>query len=71
MTGWKTKVGAVLIALGGILAAATPVLPAEIAQYAEWIHFVEVIFMAAGAAFGVVSVAHKIEKAAVCPECGK
>jgi hypothetical protein len=71
LTGWKTKVGAVCIALGGILAAASPVLPAEIAIYAEWVHFVEVILMAAGAAFGVVGVAHKIEKAAICKTCGK
>jgi hypothetical protein len=71
MTGWKTKVGAVLIALGGILAAAGPVLPAELLVYAEWFHFVEVIMMAAGASFGVVGIAHKVEKAGTCETCGK
>ena len=71
MTGWKTKLGAVLIALGGILAAAGPVLPAELLVYAEWFKFAEVILMAAGAAFGTVGIAHKIEKASTCPECGK
>jgi hypothetical protein len=64
----------VLIAVAGITAAMGPVLPAALGPYAEWFKFVEVIMFAAGAAFGVVGVAHKIEKAAapfICEKCGK
>jgi hypothetical protein len=82
MEGWKTKVGAVLIALTGILAAAGPVLPVELAAYAEWLKFAQAILAAAGAAFMGVGIAHKIEKASVaggpiienkevCITCGK
>jgi hypothetical protein len=71
MEGWKTKTGAVLIAVAGIVAAMGPVLPVALGPYAEWFKFAEVILFAAGAAFGVVGVAHKIEKAAVCTTCGK
>ena len=71
MEGWKTKTGAILIGIGGVIAAMGPVLPVELLVYAEWFKFVEIILFAAGAAFGVVGVAHKIEKAGVCTTCGK
>ena len=71
MTGWKTKTGAVCIALAGILKAVEPVLPGMFLPYAEWFVFAEVLLAAAGAAFMGVGIAHKIEKAATCPECGK
>ena len=72
MEGWKTKTGAVLIALAGVLKAMEPVLPGILIPYGEWFVFAEVICAAAGAAFMGVGIAHKIEKAAApCPNCGK
>ena len=73
ITGWKTKTGAVLVALAGIIAATSGVIPGELAVYGEWINFVEVLLAAAGAAFMGVGIAHKVEKAdpKSCTECGK
>ena len=71
ITGWKTKTGAVLIAVSGILMAMNPVLPAALGPYAEWFKFAEVILATAGAAFMGVGIAHKVEKAAICSNCGK
>jgi len=74
MEGWKTKTGAVLIAVAGVVKALEPILPGLFMPYAEWFVFAEVLFAAAGAAFMGVGIAHKIEKAAAsktCETCGK
>ena len=68
--GWKTKTGAVLVALSGILMAVSPVLPVALGPYAEWFKFVEIIMATAGAAFMGVGIAHKVEKS-TCASCGK
>jgi hypothetical protein len=70
MEGWKTKTGAVLVALAGIVKMLEPVLPGLFLPYAEWFVFAEVFCAAAGAAFMGIGIAHKIEKS-VCANCGK
>ena len=73
MEGWKTKLGAVLIALAGVITAVSGVLPPELAPYLPWFTFAEALFATIGAAFMGIGIAHKVEKAskAVCAKCGK
>jgi len=55
MKGWKTKVGTILAALGGILEGAPGLFP-----YQE---LVGKILLAVGASLATWGIAHKIEKA--------
>lgn len=65
MTGWKTKTGAGLLALAGILTAVIPVLPPMVASsvvIAAWLKFGAAVLTASGAAFLGLGISHKIEK---------
>lgn len=62
MTGWKTKVGGICTTLGGVLFAASEVVPRP--DWKPWFVFFSVIFATAGASLLGVGIAHKIEKAA-------
>lgn len=57
MSGWKTKVGAILLGVSGLLKTLADSLGApELTVYAE-------IFAAIGGPLTAVGVAHKVEKA--------
>jgi len=68
LTGWKTKTGAALIAIAGVVGCLIPVLPAGIIVYAAWFEFGAKLFGAAGAAFLGIGIAHKVEKAGNAPK---
>ena len=64
--GWKTKVGAVLVALSGGLWAWAQVAPTP--EIATWCNFSAAILGGMGLSLLGVGVGHKIEKAATQPK---
>jgi hypothetical protein len=61
MTGWKSKWGGVLVAIGSALGAAAAVAPVE--EFKPWIVFFGVLTGGLGAALLGIGIAHKVEKA--------
>ena len=65
ISGWKTKTGAALLALAGVITAVIPVLPATgaaVATAAAWMKFASALFAASGAAILGLGISHKIQK---------
>ena len=60
MTGWKTKAGAALIALGGTISASAKLVPH--AEAGPWLEFAGFIVAGLGGAFTVWGIGHKLEK---------
>lgn len=60
MTGWKSKVGGVLVALGGLVGTMSTAFP----EYQTVFVSGGVFLGALGTAFLGIGIAHKIEKAA-------
>lgn len=60
MTGWKTKAGAALIALGGTISASAKLAPH--AEAGPWLEFAGFIVAGFGGAFTVWGIGHKLEK---------
>ena len=61
MTGWKSKWGGILVAIGTTLGASAAVAPTPELQ--PWLVFLGILVAGAGTALLGVGVAHKIEKA--------
>ena len=59
MTGWKTNTGAVMFAVGGVLAAFGSKCPVAEAQY--WIELAGQILMAVGGGLGAVGIGSKLD----------
>ena len=64
--GWKTKVGAVLVALSGGLFGGAQMAPSP--EIAAWCNFAAAILGGMGLSLLGVGVGHKIEKAAAQPK---
>lgn len=62
MTGWKTKVGAILIAIGSALVAGSEAVPPGNVELSGWLKFAGVLIGGVGAGIGTVGIGHKIEK---------
>lgn len=60
MTGWKTKTGSFLVAIAGVIAGSTTVIP--IPEVIPWIKFVSFIFGGFGTALVAWGTGHKLEK---------
>lgn len=60
MGGWKTKLGGACLFLGVLLTGTADRCPAQSAI--PWLHFLGVVFTAAGSGMGLVGIGHKIEK---------
>ncbi len=62
MTGWKTKTGATMVAVGGFLVASGKAFP--IPKYTPWLEWIGGLILAVGGALGIYGVGAKVEKAA-------
>ena len=62
MTGWKTKVGAILVAVGGALAASSEAVPPGYVELSGWLKFAGILVGAVGTGFLGVGIGHKVEK---------
>jgi len=60
MTGWKTKTGSFLIAIAGVIAGSSTIVP--IPEAIPWIKFVSFIVGGFGTAFVAWGTGHKLEK---------
>jgi len=60
MTGWKTKTGTLVAALGSALYAATSVAPTP--EIGSWCQFIGTIFVGLGGALGVYGIGDKVDK---------
>lgn len=60
--GWKTKWGAIVVALGGALLAAAQAVPPQYLEISGWINFAGVLLSAAGASLLGVGLGHKADK---------
>lgn len=60
MTGWKTKTGSFLLAIAGVIAGSSTVVP--IPEAIPWIKFVSFIIGGFGTAFVAWGTGHKLEK---------
>jgi len=61
MKGWKTKLGAIFVAVGGACLAGAKVIPDPVV--APWLTFVGVVLTTMGGGTAAWGLGHKIEKA--------
>jgi hypothetical protein len=60
MSGWKTKLGAFLTAIGAVIVGAAEVAPTP--EMIPWLKFIGFIIGGVGGAFTIWGIAHKVEK---------
>ena len=66
MTGWKSKWGAIIAAIGAALTAAAQVSPEVMlgnTMLSDWMQFAGILITGFGTALLGVGIAHKVEKA--------
>ena len=63
MTGWKSKWGAILMAIGATLGSGAALAPLE--EMKPWLIFMGALIGGLGTALLGVGISHKIEKAGV------
>jgi len=60
MTGWKTKAGAIMVAIGGTISGSSKLAPYP--DMEPWLEFIGFIIAGVGGAFTVWGIGHKLEK---------
>jgi len=68
MTGWKSKYGGILVAIGAALGSSAALMPIE--EVKPWLVFLGVLLGGVGTGLLGVGIAHKVEKGKVTKEGG-
>jgi hypothetical protein len=68
LTGWKSKYGGILVAIGAALGSSAALIPIE--KMKSWLVFLGVLLGGIGTGLLGVGIAHKVEKSAAAKEGG-